>query len=160
MTRLIATLACTVVLAASVAAQDPPTTLRIGSRVGTSEAVAAPASGYQEIGRRDPFAPLVNPPSAAAPATAAPEKRAPGLAGHAIADLDLKGIISSGQTRIALLAAPDGKTYMARAQDRLHDGVVRRIDADAVVMLQNASMFEGAREVRKVLRPAAGGGHP
>lgn len=135
------------------AAQDPDPTLRVGTRVGV------PASGYQQVGQRDPFAPLVRPPSAATP-TVGTERRAPGLAGQAIADVELRGIIASGATRIALLRAADGKTYMARAQDRLHDGIVRRIEADAIVLLTIATPHTPAREIRKPLRPAAGGGHP
>jgi hypothetical protein len=133
--------------------QEAQTTLKIGSRVGMID------SGYQEIGRRDPFAPLVRPPSASTPAVTA-ARRAAGLAGQAVADVELKGVIASGDTRMALLRGPDGKTYLARVQDRLHDAVIRRIEADAIVLLIAASPEEPAREVRKVIRPVAGGGQP
>lgn len=126
-------------------------TVKIGTRVGV------PDTGYQGFGRRDPFAPLVAPPSAAT-TTPAPARRAPGLAGMAAADVVLKGIISSGSTRLALLEGSDGKTYLARAQDKLQDAVVRRIDADAVVLLTNTAPRGGSRELRKPLRPTADGG--
>ncbi len=123
-------------------------TVAIGSRVGV------PPSGYQGAGRRDPFASLIAAPT---PSSAPAAPRAAGLAGIAVADVAVKGIITSGNTWIALLEAPDGKTYLARPQDRLHDGVVRRIDADAVVFLTQAGSGAGAaREVRKGLRPTAG----
>lgn len=134
--------------AAPAAAQDVVT---VGTRVGL------PDTDYRAWGRRDPFAPLVAPPSAVSPATT-PARRAPGLAGMAAADVVLKGIISSGATRLALLEGADGKTYLARAQDKLQDAVVRRIDVDAVVLLTNGAPQGGTREVRKALRPSSGGG--
>lgn len=152
MTRLVVTtvVAVCAVSGVTVSAQDP-VRIGIGTRVGV------PESGYQGLTRRDPFAPLVAPPSATT--TAAPAaRRAPGLAGMAAADVVLKGIISSGATRLALLEGSDGKTYLARAQDKLQDAIVRRIDADAVVLLTNTAPRGGSREVRKPLRPTADGG--
>jgi len=141
---------CGVVLGLSTTAsgQQTQSTMTIGTRVGL------PPSGYQASGR-DPFVPLVAPPSTS-PAAALVAPRAPGLAGQAVADVELKGIIASGSTRLALLAGPDGKTYLARVQDRLHDGVVRRIEADAVVLLTTAGPQQASREVRKLLRPMVG----
>jgi Tfp pilus assembly protein PilP len=130
---------------------ETQSTVTIGTRVGL------PPTGYQAVGRRDPFAPLVAPPTTAPP-PAVPVRRGPGLAGQAFADVELKGIISSGKTRLALLEGADGKTYLARVQDRLHDAVVRRIDSDAVVLLTTSPQEGGGREVRKPLRPASGGG--
>jgi Tfp pilus assembly protein PilP len=127
-------------------------TVKIGTRVGM------PATDYEGQSRRDPFAPLVSPPTPQVATGAAAPRRAPGLAGMTAADVVLKGIISSGATRMALLEGPDGKTYLARAADRLHDAVVRRIDADAVVLLTNATPRGGGRELRKPLRPIGEGG--
>jgi len=136
-------------LSVSLTAQE---TIKIGTRVGM------PVSDYDGQSRRDPFAPLVSPPTPQAAAGAATTRRAPGLAGMTAADVVLKGIISSGATRMALLEGPDGRTYLARAQDRLHDAVIRRIDADAVVLLTTATPRGGGREVRKPLRPLGEGG--
>jgi len=136
-------------LSVSLTAQE---TIKIGTRVGM------PVSDYDGQSRRDPFAPLVSPPTPRAAAGAATTRRAPGLAGMTAADVVLKGIISSGATRMALLEGPDGRTYLARAQDRLHDAVIRRIDADAVVLLTTATPRGGGREVRKPLRPLGEGG--
>lgn len=129
-----------------------PQTVALGTRVGT------PASDYRGLGRRDPFAPLVE-ATPAAPKPGAPAvRRAPGLAGMSVADVVLKGIIASGPTRLALLEGPDGKSYLARAQDRLQDGLVRSIEADAVVLVITGPARGGSREIRKALRPAADGG--
>jgi Tfp pilus assembly protein PilP len=135
---------------AGVRAQTP---LKIGTRVGVAD-----VSGYDSGGRRDPFASLiVDRPATAAAAT--PARRAQGLAGLAMADVSVKGIITNGQKWIAIIAAPDGTTYMARPNDRLHDAVVRRIDRDAVIFFAQVEDVTGAvrsREVRKELRPSIG----
>lgn len=139
-------------LSVPVTAQE---TMKIGTRVGMVP------SGYEGQGRRDPFTPLLAPPTApptAPVAAAASGRRAPGLAGMTTDDVVLKGIISSGTTRMALLEGADGKTYLAKAKDRLQDAVIRRIDTDAVVLLTNATERAGSREVRKPLRPAGEGG--
>lgn len=136
-------------LSVPVTAQD---TLKIGTRVGLVP------SGYEGQSRRDPFTPLLAPPTAPVATNGAPARRAPGLAGMAADDVVLKGIISSGATRMALLEGTDGKTYLAKAQDRLQDAVIRRIDVDAVVLVTNATQRAGAREVRKPLRPIGEGG--
>ena len=136
-------------LSVSLTAQE---TIKIGTRVGM------PTSDYEGQSRRDPFAPLVSQPSPQTEAAAATTRRAPGLAGMTAADVVLKGIISSGATRMALLEGRDGKTYLAKASDRLHDAVIRRIEVDAVVLLTNAAPRGGGREVRKPLRPIGEGG--
>ncbi len=132
-------------------AQEPP--LTIGTRVGERR-----VSGYDPEGRRDPFASLIVTPTAGVE----PEpKRAQGLAGVAVADAVVTGIVVSGTAWLAIVAGPDGEMYVARTHDRLHDAVIRRIDGDAVVFL--ATVRDGAgnsvsREVRKALRPTTGAG--
>jgi len=149
MTRLSLSGVLLLCLSVPVAAQE---TMKIGTRVGLLP------SGYEGQSRRDPFAPLVAPPTAPVATGAAPVRRAPGLAGMTADDVVLKGIISSGTTRMALLEGTDGKTYLAKTQDRLQDAVIRRIDVDAVVLLTNATKRAGGREVRKPLRPVGEGG--
>lgn len=129
------------------------TTLTIGTRVGAG---TISGSGYDDEGRRDPFGSLVAERPVVA---AAPVRRAHGLAGLAMADVAVTGIITSGQTWIAIIAGPDGATYLARPNARLHDAVVRRIDRDAVVFVTQVADVTGAaraREVRRALRPSAG----
>lgn len=149
MTRLSLSGLLLLCLSVPVTAQE---TLKIGTRVGV------PPSGYEGQARRDPFQPLVAPPAPQVAAAGPPARRAPGLAGMTADDVVVKGIISSGATRMALIEGTDGKTYLAKAQDRLQDAVIRRIDADAVVLQTNATQKASSREVRKALRPSAEGG--
>jgi hypothetical protein len=55
-----------------------------------------------------------------------------------------------------MLEGVDRKTYLVRVGDRLLDGTVRTITADAVVILQRVNdplSVDTEREVRKGLRP-------
>jgi Tfp pilus assembly protein PilP len=137
-------------------AASAPSTIRVGSRVGETP------TEYDDGGRRDPFVSLIVPkvaPSSAAGAAARPRFVA-GLAGISISDVVVKGTVRSGDTLIALLQGPDGKTYMAKRLDRLQDGVVTRIDSDGVVFTERTADAAGvvrARDVRKPLRPAVSG---
>lgn len=136
------------------AGAPPPASARVGARVGESAA-------YDDGGRRDPFVSVIRPKAAPLAGSVPRAKPAAGLAGVSIADIQVKGLIKSGATLIALLQAPDGRTYMAKRQDRLQDGVVSRIDSDAVVFTERVADAAGiirARDVRKPLRAAVSGG--
>lgn len=155
----VALFACACSLPAALAAQNPPPTpvreIPLGTRVGE------PPTKYDDGGRRDPFVSVIVPkaPVGAGPAAVRP-RAVPGLPGIAISDIVVKGLIKSGTTLIALLQGPDGRTYMARKQDRLQDGVVSRIDSDAVIFTERMPDAAGqvrARDVRKPLRASTSG---
>ena len=117
-----------------------------------------PPSRYDPEGRRDPFA---SPIPARAAVVAPDRERAKGLAGVAIVDVVVTGLIRSGKSWFAIVAGPDGAMYLARTNDQLHDGVVRSIDRDAVVFLARGRDRVGddvSSEVRKALRPVTGAG--
>ena len=150
-------------VSATVAAQVPPvapappplSTLKIGTRVGLPV-----TSGYDDGGRRDPFVSLIveRPPSVATGSDSM-EARAKGLAGVSVVDASVKGIITSGDKWLAIIAGPNGVMYLAHANDRLHDGSIRRIDRDAVVFLAKVADVTGkliSREVRKGIRASTG----
>ena len=152
-------------VSATVAAQAPPTptmppevpplaALKIGTRVGL------PSSGYDDGGRRDPFVSLiVEKAPAVATATGSMEARAKGLAGVAVVDAAVKGIITSGAEWLAIIAGPNGAQYLARANDKLHDGSVRKIERDSVVFVAKVADVTGkvlSREVKKGIRAVAG----
>lgn len=148
-------LAPSLALAQTVSAPASPVVPRVGARVGT------PPAEYDDGGRRDPFVSVITPKSAPVAGTVARSRPAAGLAGVSIADVQVKGLIKSGATLIALLQGPDGRTYMAKRQDRLQDGSVSRIDSDAVVFTERVADAAGvvrARDVRKPLRAAVSGG--
>ena len=72
----------------------------------------------------------------------------------------LRGVVVSGDAYLAVLAAPDDKTYVVRVEDRLFDGSVKEITADAIVFLQEVNdplSLVSEREIRKGLRDAEEG---
>jgi Tfp pilus assembly protein PilP len=120
------------------------------------------ASGYDTGGRRDPFVSLIAPkPEVVAPK--APTRRPGtgiGLAALAVTDVVVKGILRSGTTLLAILEAPDGRTFVARREDHLQNGAVKSIDAEGVVFVEQFADARGqlrAHDVRKLLHPSIGG---
>ena len=88
--------------------------------------------------------------------TVPPDTPAPALA-RLLAD---RGISSAPVTdaegrMLAMVQSPDNKTYIVRASDRLLDGEVRTVTAEAVVFVQNVNdplSPVRQREIRKPLR--------
>ena len=109
---------------------------------------------YTIESRRDPFLSLVN--RGADPRTGAqPVKRAEGVPGLMTGEVTVRGIVHTRGEFVAMVAGVDGKVYSIRAGDKLADGVVRQVTAQAVVILQEVNdplSLEKQREVRKLLR--------
>ena len=125
--------------ATATAAAPAPTPPRIGSVVGVTAA-----------GRRDPFLAMdqASDPRATGGKTT-------GLAGLMINEATVKGVVKSRGRMLAMVQAPDNKTYIVRASDRLLDGEVRAVTAEAVVFVQNVNdplSPVRQREIRKPLR--------
>ena len=118
---------------------------------------AAPieAKGFTYVpeGRRDPFVSLVRRGTDTAAEAIGP--RRPGLPGLAVGEVTLKGTMQSRGGYLGLLRGADAKTYIIRPGDRLLDGAVQAVTADAVVILQQIDdplSTQKEREVRKTLR--------
>lgn len=110
---------------------------------------------YDAEGRRDPFLDLVNRGTDALRGANASAKRPDGVPGLETNAIVVRGILRSRGAYLAMVAGPDGKVYTVRAGDRLFDGVIRTITAQAVVILQEVNdplSLEKQREVRKFLR--------
>lgn len=119
-------------------------------------------SGYDAGGRRDPFVSLIVPKvSTVAARPVATSRPGAGLAGIAVSDVQLKGVIRSGATFVAILEGPDGRTFLAKRLDRLVNGVIKGIESNAVVFTERVEDAAGAvrqRDVRKALRGVVAGG--
>lgn len=110
-----------------------------------------PAYAYDPAGRRDPFVSLLG--RGADPGSMA--SRPAGLAGILINEVSLKGIMRDRTGFVAIVRGPDNKTYFVRPGDRLMDGTVKSIVADAVVFSQDVNdplSLVKQREIRKSLR--------
>jgi Tfp pilus assembly protein PilP len=115
--------------------------------------VPPPNFEYTPQGRRDPFISLVN--RGESKSEASPAKRADGVPGMVVGELVVRGILLTRGAYVAMVSGADGKVYTVRAGDKLYDGVVRTITANAVVILQEVNdplSLEKQREVRKFLR--------
>ena len=85
--------------------------------------------------------------------------RPSGPAGLLVNEITVKGVLKSPKGGfIALVQAPDGRTYIIHAGDKVFDGAVKQITQDAVVFSQDVNdplSLVKQREVRKSIRPEA-----
>jgi type IV pilus assembly protein PilP len=115
-----------------------------------SDAVEPQGFTYNPEGRRDPFVSLLR-----RGASATETKRVTGLAGLGTAEVSLRGTLKSNGAFVGILKGVDNKTYIVRAGDKLSDGAIRSITADAMVILQQVTdplSLAKEQEVRKLLR--------
>jgi hypothetical protein len=87
-------------------------------------------------------------------------KKLTGLPGLATAEVMVRGIMQSRNSYVALLSGPDGKTFSARVNDRLLDGIIRSVTPQGIVVMQEVNdplSLVKQREVRKGLRTAEDG---
>jgi type IV pilus assembly protein PilP len=122
-----------------------------------AKATAPPAYSYDPAGRRDPFISLLG--RGEDPGTTA--VRPPGLSGLLISEVTVKGVLRDRTGFMAMLRAPDNKTYTVRVGDKLLDGSVKSINPDKVVFSQDVNdplSLVKQREVPKPVRQAEGRG--
>ena len=139
------------------AEKSQPTTAAV---VKSAEAVALAPHGftYNSGGRRDPFVTLLKKGTDAAASTVA--ARAAGLAGLSSSEVTLRGILASQGSFVAMLLGADEKTYIVHPGDKLSDGTIETITANAMIIQQRTtdalSKQKSPREIRKVLRRTEG----
>ncbi|BCS33857.1 hypothetical protein TBR22_A30850 [Luteitalea sp. TBR-22] len=123
---------------------------------GTAPAAKAPAApedraGYDPAGRRDPFVSLMSRGESRLPMAGRPS----GVRGLLIGELSVRGVLRTNGALLAIVQAPDNKTYTLHPGDTLYDGTVKVVGADAVVFLQRVEdplSPVKQREIRKSLR--------
>jgi Tfp pilus assembly protein PilP len=116
-----------------------------------------PGYTYNPAGRRDPFVSLAGRGDGTGPGMARPA----GVAGLLIGEVNVKGVLRDREGFLALLQAPDNKTYTVRVGDKLFDGTVKSITQEKVVFSQNVNdplSLVKQREVPKPVRPGEGRG--
>jgi len=139
------------------APQPPPATPPTGpgQAPSTSSGQGAGQGGYtyDPDGRRDPFVSLLYRGGETRPMGGT---RPVGLAGLLVGEVSVKGVLKARNGLIALIQAPDNKTYIVHPGDRLMDGSVKSVAPDAVVFSQDVNdplSLVKQREVRKTIRP-------
>ena len=120
---------------------------------------AAPAQASRPAGGqpRDPFRPIEVKGPAASAVDIAPNCTQPGKPGILIGQLRLQGIARDvGGQWIAVTDNKTGRSYFLRQKDQLCNGVVTRVDQDALVMEERTLDSFGRTRTREVvLRPDA-----
>ena len=116
-----------------------------------------PGYVYEPSGRRDPFVSLLGRGDEKGPKTIRPA----GLPGLLIGEITVKGVLRDRTGFIAMLQAPDNKTYTVRVGDKLLDGTVKAINKEQVIFSQDVNdplSLVKQREVPKPVRQAEGRG--
>jgi len=142
------------VTAVAVAAPQTPAPAAQAAAPAQVPAALSPADTftYNPDGRRDPFVSLL---------TKGGERHVPrpgqdleGVAGLAVEELTVRGIVSSPSGLVAMVQSPDRKTYLVRQNDKLLDGIVKSVTAEGLVILQEVNdplSLVKQKEVRKML---------
>ncbi len=111
---------------------------------------------YSVEGRRDPFVSLINRGAIDPRAKGTgPAVRAEGLPGIMVDEVVVRGIMQTRGGWVAMIGAPNGRTYTARPGDKLLDGSIRTISPQVVILMQEVNdplSLEKQREVRRYLR--------
>jgi Tfp pilus assembly protein PilP len=132
----------------------PPSTTATQPAAPVAAAPAEPYT-YDPAGRRDPFVSLLSRGIESAVGV-----NTSGLGGMATADLMVRGVLQSRGSYVAIVSGPDGKTYRARVNDRLLDGIIRSVTPQGIIVMQEVNdplSLVKQREVRKGLRTAEDG---
>ncbi len=107
---------------------------------------------YDPAGRRDPFMDLLGVGTETRPVS---QKNADGPAGLAVAEIAVRGIVQGRDALVAMVQAPDKKTYLIHQGDKFLDGVVKAITTQGLVIVQDVHdplSPVKQREIRKSLR--------
>ena len=120
--------------------------------VGTEEQVRNEAYTYHPERRRDPFVSLLTRGADLGPLN----ERPAGLAGLSVNDVSLRGLVLSGGMYLAVMQAPDNKTFILRGDELLFDGVVKSVSAEGITFLQDVNDPLSIVKEREVLRTLRG----
>jgi Tfp pilus assembly protein PilP len=135
-----------------VAAMPPPAPALPVPAVPHAAPLPSAGFTYEAGGRRDPFISLANQGS---DPRSEGRTRYQGLSGLGVNEVSVKGIVLYERQLVAMVQAPDNRTYLVRPNDRLLDGSVRAVTSEAVVFVQQVNdplSLVKQREIRKALR--------
>jgi hypothetical protein len=117
-----------------------------------TSAQAGESYTYEPGSRRDPFLNLLergNDPTKTG-------YRPPGIGGMSVNEISVRGVIEKlDGGYVAMIQGPDNKTYSIHPGDKLLDGLVRAVNAEGLVIIQEVNdplSLVKQREVSKKLR--------
>ena len=120
--------------------------------VATPGQVRSEIYTYDPERRRDPFVSLLTRGADLGPLN----ERPAGLAGLSVNDVSLSGLVLSGGVYLAVMQAPDNKTYILRGDELLFDGVAKSVSAEGITFLQDVNDPLSLVKEREVLRTLRG----
>lgn len=106
---------------------------------------------YNPDGRRDPFLSLMGTGTEARTGSS----RLEGLAGMAVGDISVRGILQSRGILISMVQGPDNKSYVVHQGDKFLDGTVQSVTPEGLVIVQEVNdplSLVKQRVIRKLLR--------
>lgn len=130
---------------------QPPADPRLADVVAPGQA-RSEVYAYDPERRRDPFVSLLTRGADPGP----PSERPAGLAGLSVNDVSLRGLVLSGGVYVAVMQAPDSRTYILRGDELLFDAVVKRVSAEGIMFLQEVNDPLSNVNEREVLRTLRG----
>jgi hypothetical protein len=124
-----------------------PSAVPLGTHVGPIM-----SSGYQDGGRRDPFAALLAPKRPSASNTALANRPRTGIGSLVLADLNVRGLVKVKGQWQATLEGANKQSYVVRAKDKLFDATVVSVDELGVWFAEDVDEGMPPQKVRRVLR--------
>ena len=112
--------------------------------------IRKPTYSYRSIGRRDPFRSLIQTVDTTEEDDTG-KIRTP-LESYNVSQLRLIAIVSAAEDAYALVVLPDGKSYTVREGMNigLHDGIVKEIRSDQVVVEVEVKDHKGNKKLEEV----------
>ena len=145
--------ALTLAVPAAFAANPSDVATAATAQAATSAAPEGENFSYNSEGRRDPFVSLTS--RGTDQASSRSSQELDGAQALGVEEISVRGIVATGTGYVAMVRGPNGKTFVVRQNDRLLDGSVKSISAQAIVFLQDVSdplSLAKQKEVRKLLR--------
>ena len=103
---------------------------------------------YDPAGRRDPFVSLLGRGGSIGPVN----DRPPGLAGLSVNELSLQGLVFANGRHLAVMQAPDRKTYILYGNEQLFDALVKDVTPEGVTFVQAVNDPLSLVKEREVVR--------
>jgi hypothetical protein len=123
-----------------------PSAVPLGTHVGPIM-----SSGYQDGGRRDPFAALLTPKRPSASANLATRPRT-GIGSLVLADVNVRGLVKFKGQWQATLEGANKQSYVVHAKDKLFDATVLSVDELGVWFAEDVDEGMPPQKVRRLLR--------
>jgi Tfp pilus assembly protein PilP len=145
-------LALTLAAPAAFAVTPPEVAHVAAAQTATPSPTEFDTFSYNAEGRRDPFVSLT---SRGTDQSSRPNSEHDGARALGTDEISVRGIVATGNGYVAMVQGPNGRTFVVRPHDKLLDGTVKSITAQAIVILQDVGdplSLVKQKEVRKLLR--------